>query len=139
MTILRQLRVRLARRLGGDRGSDRGAATVEIAGYTTLMLLTLLVGVQVVMWGMAALGAHYTANHAAQTTRVHGGSAADGQAEANAILTSAVGNALHNPQVAVTRTATTVTVTVTGTAVSIIPGFHPPVTASVHAPVERIN
>jgi len=135
MTVLRRLRARLVRRLGGDRG----AVTVEIAGYTTLMLLTLLVGVQVLMWGMAALGAHYTANHAAQTTRVYNATAAAGQADADAILTSAVGNALDNPQVTVTRTATTVTVTVTGNAVSIIPGVHPPVTVTIHAPVERIN
>jgi hypothetical protein len=129
-------RRRLRRR---RRDGDRGAVTVEIAGYTTLMLLTLLVGVQVVMWGMAALGAHYTANHAAQTTRVYNGTAADGQADADAILTSAVGNALGDPQVSVTRTATTVIVTVRGTAVSIIPGFRPPVTVTVQAPVERIN
>jgi len=123
------------RRLGGDRG----AVTVEVAGYTTLMLLTLLVGIQVVMWGMAALGAHYTASHAAQETRVHGGTVADGQSDANAILTSAVGNALNDPQVTVTRSTTTVTVTVRGTAISIIPGFKPAVTATVHAPVERIS
>ena len=134
MTVLRRLTLWL-RRLAGDRG----AVTVEIAGYTTLMLATLLVGVQVVMWGMAALGAHYTANHAAQTTRVYNATAAAGQADADAILTSAVGNALDNPQVTVTRTATTVTVTVTGKAVSIIPGVHPPVTVTIHAPVERIN
>jgi len=123
------------RRLGGDRG----AVTVEVAGYTTLMLLTLLVGIQVVMWGMAALGAHYTASHATQETRVHGGTVADGQSDANAILTSAVGNALNDPQVTITRSATTVTVTVRGTAISIIPGFKPTVTATVHAPVERIS
>jgi hypothetical protein len=123
------------RRLDGDRG----AVTVEVAGYTTLMLLAMMIGVQAVMWGMAALGARYTANHAAQQTRVHGGTVAAGQADANAILTSAVGNALNDPQVEISRTATTVTVTVRGTATSIIPGFTPPVTVTVHAPVERIN
>jgi hypothetical protein len=131
MSSLRRLR----RRLGGDRG----AVTVEIAGNTTLMLATLLVGVQVVMWGMAALGAHYTANHAAQTARVHGSTAAAGQADADAILRSAVGNALDDPRTTVIRTATTVTVTVRGTAISIIPGFRPAVTVTVQAPVERLN
>ncbi len=127
------------RRLRRCLGGDRGAVTVEIAGYTTLMLATLLVGVQVVMWGMAALGAHYTANHAAQTARVHGANAAAGQADADAILRSAVGNALHDPQTTVTRSATTVTVTVRGTAISIIPGFRPPVTVTVQVPAERLN
>jgi len=131
MNTLRRIR----RRLGGDRG----AVTVEIAGYTPLMLATLLVGVQVVMWGMAALGAHYTANHAVQAARVRGGTAAAGQADADANLRSAVGNALDDPHTTVTRTATTVTVTVRGTAISIIPGFRPVVTVTVQAPVERLN
>jgi hypothetical protein len=123
------------RRLDGDRG----AVTVEVAGYTTLMLLALMIGIQAVMWGMAALGARYTANHAAQQARVHGGTAAAGETDADAILVSAVGNALNDPQVEVSRTAITVTVTVRGTAISIIPGFKPLVAVTVHAPVERIN
>lgn len=120
------------------RGDD-GATTVEIAGYTTLMLAALLVGVQVVMWGMAALGAHYAADRAAQQARQYGATAANGQAQAAAVLGSVVGNALSDPQVEVTRTATTITVTVTGTAVSIIPGFHPTVSATSNAPVERVD
>ncbi|MEV4706776.1 TadE family protein [Actinoplanes sp. NPDC049316] len=126
---------RRRRRLSGDRG----AVTVEVAGYTLLMLLALLIGVQAVTWGLAALGARYTANHAAQQARVHGGTAADGKADANTILASTVGTALNDPHVDVNRSATEVTVTVRGTATSIIPGFHPPVTVTVHAPVERIN
>jgi len=118
---------------------DEGATTVEVAGYTTLMLAALLVGVQVVMWGVAALGAHYAADQAAQRARQYGASAADGHAQADRVLGSAVGNALSDPQVDVSVTATTVTVTITGTAVSIIPGFHPTVTATSNAPVERIN
>lgn len=118
---------------------DEGATTVEVAGYTTLMLAALLVGVQVVMWGIAALGAHYAADQAAQRARQYGASAADGHAQAASVLGSAVGNALSDPQVDVSVTATTVTVTVTGTAVSIIPGFRPTVTATSNAPVERVN
>src|SRR5690606_26097481 len=84
-------------------GGDRGAYTVEVAGYTTLMLAALTVGVQVVMWGLAALGARYTANHAAQTARVYGGTAAAGHVDAQTILDSAVGTALRNPRITVTR------------------------------------
>ncbi|AXH93580.1 TadE family protein [Micromonospora aurantiaca] len=118
---------------------DRGAVTVEVAGYTLLMLLAMMIGVQAVTWGLAALGARFTANHAAQRTRVYGGTIAAGEADANTILASAVGNALNDPRVDIGRSATTVTVTVRGTATSIIPGFRPPVTATVHVPVERIN
>lgn len=122
-----------------SRPADRGAATVQVAGWVTLMLMTMLVGVQVVMWGYAALGARYTANHAAQTTRVLGGTAAAGQADADATLASVVGNGLQDPRVTVTRTATTVTVTVTGNAVPILPGLSVPVTATIITDVERIN
>src|SRR5438477_3571250 len=131
-------RLRLVRRLR-HCDVDRGSVTVEAPATITLMLLALLVGVQVVMWLMAAVGAHYTANHAAQTSRLYGSSAAAGQDDANVILTSAVGSALNDPTVTVTRTATTVTVTVRGTAFSIIAGFRPPVSATVQAPLEMIN
>ncbi|MGI5213351.1 TadE family protein [Plantactinospora sp. CA-290183] len=123
------------RRLDGDRG----AVTVEVAGYTLLMLLALMIGVQAVTWCWAALGARYTANHAAQQTRVHGGTVAGGTADAHTILTSAVGNALNGAHVDIDRTATEVTVTVRGRATSIIPGIRPPVTVTVHAPVERLS
>ena len=132
-------RLRLVRRRLRRCDGDRGSVTVEAPATITLMLLALLLGVQVVMWLMAALGAHYAANHAAQTTRLYGSTAAAGQDDANVILTSAVGNALNDPTVTVTRTATTVTVTVRGTGFSIIPGFRPPISATVQAPVERIN
>jgi hypothetical protein len=123
----------------GRRQIDRGAATVEVAGWVTLMLLAMLVGVQVVMWGYAALGARYTADHAAQTSRVQGGTAAAGTADAHAVLATVVGNGLQHPQVTVTRSATTVTVTVTGNAVAVLPGLSVPVTAAITTDVERIN
>lgn len=122
----------------GDRG-DRGAATVEVAGNLALMLLTVSVGVQVAAWGLAALGAHYSANQAANTARLHGSSAAAGQADGYTMLSSAVGTALRDPTVTVTRSTTTVTATVTGHAASIIPGISPPVTITVHVPVEKIG
>lgn len=121
------------------RGRDHGAVTVEVAGYTTLMLLALIAGVQVVMWGLAALGAHYTANHAAQAARLYNATAAHGEADAHTMLDSAVGTALRDPRVAVARTETTVTVTVEGQAVQVIPFVRPPVTVTVTVPVERLH
>jgi Tfp pilus assembly protein PilX len=122
-----------------QQGKDRGAVTVEVAGYTTLMLIALVAGFQVVMWGLAALGARYTANHAAQTARVYAATAAAGEADTQILLDSAVGTALRDPQVMVTRTATTVSVTVRGSAVPVIPFAHPPVTVTVTVPVEGLN
>ena len=123
----------------GHRATDRGAVTVEVAGYTTLMLLALTVGVQVVMWGLAALGARYTANHAAQAARLYDATATAGRNDGQAMLDSAVGTALRESRVTVTRTATTVTVTVEGDAVQVVPFVRPPVTVTVTAPVERLN
>ncbi|HZM79904.1 MAG TPA: hypothetical protein VFC19_29580 [Candidatus Limnocylindrales bacterium] len=122
-----------------DDRSDRGAATVEVAGNLALMLLTVSVGAQVAAWGLAALGAHYSANQAANTARLHGSSATAGQDNGYTMLNSAVGTALRDPTVTVTRNATTVTATVTGRAASIIPGISPPVTVTVHVPVERVG
>lgn len=128
-------------RVGARRrqGSDRGSVTVEVAGYTTLMLLALTVGVQVVVWGLAALGARHTANHAAQVARLYNSTAVAGQADAQMMLDSAVGTALRDPHVTVTRTATTVTVTVHGQAVQVVPFVRPPVTVTVSVPVERTH
>jgi hypothetical protein len=103
------------------------------------MLLTVSAGVQVAAWGLAALGAHYTASAAAQEARMYGSTAAAGRAEGLTMLGSATGAALRDPNVTVTRDATTVTVTITGRAASVIPGVHPPVAVTVSVPVERIG
>jgi hypothetical protein len=121
------------------RRADRGAVTVEVASWLTLMLAALLAGVQVVMWGYAAMGARYTAARAAHATAVYGGTEAAGRADAAATLATAVGNGLQSPQVSITRTATIVTVTVTGTAVPVLPGIPVAVTATLTTDVERIN
>ena len=114
-------------------------ASIEALGYITLAIFAFTAAVQMVMWGLAALGAHYTAEHAAQTTRLYGSSAAAGREDATTMLDSTVGVALADAHPTVTRTAATVTVTITGHAVTVVPGLRPPVTVTVTVPVERIN
>jgi hypothetical protein len=130
-------RPRGGRRRAGT--SDRGSTSVEMVGYTTVMLAALLVGVQAAAWGLAELACRYAANHALQSTRVQGGSAAAGDADATAVLSTIDANLVGGPTVGVTRTATTTTVTVRGTAVQVIPFLHLPVGTSVSGPVETLN
>ena len=117
--------------------ADRGAATVEIVGYMTVVIVLLFLGVQLVMWAAASYGARLAADEAAQAARVFGATADTGRAEAELMLTTVVGRKLRDPQVTVTRTATTVTVHISGHASRIVPGLDLPVSVTVTAPVER--
>ena len=128
-------RRRLIRRLRPDRGST----TVEMVGYYAVMLACLLVGVQAAAWGLAELSCRYAANHAAQTTRVLGGSAAAGQTDAGTVLTAIDGNLVTDAQIRTSRGPATATVTVSGTAVQIIPFLHLPARATITAPVENLT
>jgi hypothetical protein len=126
---------RLRRRLS----SDRGSTSVEMVGYTAVMLAALLVGVQMAAWGLAELACRYAANHALQTTRVQGGSAGAGQTDATNVLAAINGNLVSDPSVQTSRGPATATVTVRGTAVTVIPFLHLPVAATISGPVETPN
>ncbi len=128
----------LRRRRHQLRG-DPGATSVEMVGYTAVMLAALLIGVQTAAWGLAELACRYAANHALQTTRVHGGTTAAGQQDAATVLDLINGNLVIQPQFSATRNATTATVTVKGTAVQVIPFLTLPVDTTVSAPVEVLN
>ncbi|WP_123606822.1 hypothetical protein [Micromonospora sp. Llam0] len=110
--------------------------TIEATGGLVMMFVLLTLGVQLVVWGIAAYGSRLAADHAAQAARVHGATAASGHAEANLILAGTVGRKLRDPQVTVARTTTTVTVQIVGHAQPVIPGFEPVVGVTVTVPVE---
>ena len=129
----------LIRRRLRCRDRDRGLATVEMVGYMSLVIGCVILGVQLVVWGLAAYGARLAADHAAQAARVYGGSAAAGTAQADLMLDSAAGRGLRDPQVSVTRTATTVTVRISGHAYPVIPGLDPTVNVTMSVPVERAS
>ena len=118
---------------------DRGSTTVEMVGYFAVMLAALLLGVQAAAWGLAELSCRYAAYHAAQTSRVLGGTADAGQTDAGTVLTAIDGNLVTDPHISTSRGPTTATVTVSGTAVQVIPFLHLPVQATVTAPTENLN
>ncbi|WP_326550112.1 TadE/TadG family type IV pilus assembly protein [Micromonospora sp. NBC_01813] len=120
------------RRRGRD---DRGSTAVEFAIGAPVIVGLLLLLVQAFFFGMGSLAAHAAADHGAQTARVHGGSAAAGQADATELLHQLGGWFVDDPTVTVHRGAETTTVTISGT----VHGLPVPVTATVRAPTERVT
>jgi Flp pilus assembly protein TadG len=112
---------------------DRGSFTVEFAIGAPILIGILLLLLQMSFWGMGYLSAHAAADHALQTTRVIGGTAAAGQDDAAALLDQLGGPFIDNPSVTVTRGADTTTVTIHGTA----HGLPVPISVTVQAPTER--
>jgi hypothetical protein len=109
-----------------------------MVGYTAIMLLALLVGVQTTVWGLGELACRYAASHALQTTRVEGGTAAAGESDADNVLTQVNANLVTGAETTASRDATTATVTVKGTALRIIPFLSLPVGTTLSAPVEDL-
>lgn len=119
-------------------GRDRGSASVELTLAAPLLGFLLLLVVQFAMWAHATHIAQAAANEGVQTARAHGGSAAAGRADTNAILDQMAGSILRDRTVTAGRTATTATVTVDGAAASVLPGLRLPIHVSVTAPREKI-
>src|SRR4029450_4114816 len=96
------------------RRGDRGSATVELALGAPVLLLVVAVIWQVGVWAIGDLAARNAANHALQTSRVLGGTASAGHADAAALLAQTGGWFIVDPVITVTRTPTRTTVTITG-------------------------
>lgn len=126
---------RMRRRLGTDRGST----TVEMMGYTAVMLAAVLIGVQAVTWGLAELACRYAANHALQVTRVQGGSAAAGETDAATVLSNVSGGLVTDRQITANRGPSAASVTVHGHAIRVIPFLTIPVGVTVGGPVESLD
>ncbi|MBK6871190.1 MAG: pilus assembly protein [Kineosporiaceae bacterium] len=93
-------------------------------------------------------GLHYYARSVAlsaaregvRAAAVQDGTAADGQAAADAFLARVADDLLAGSQVSADRTAQTVTVTVTGTSLSLVPGYPGfAISQQASAPVERVS
>ena len=120
-------------------GEDRGSVSTELVLLAPLLLLLILLGVQLAVWGLAQLAVQHAANHALQTTRVQGGTAAAGQADARAVLDQVAAGLVTSPQVTVTRTGDTATVTIAGTAPAVVPFLRLRVSTRAVAATERFR
>jgi hypothetical protein len=121
------------------RRNDRGAVVAQVVVAIPLLIMVPMLIVQVALWAYAAHAAQAAATQALDNARAVGGSNSSGQAEARQILDQLTSNTLHDPHVAVRRTASTVTVTITGTTETIVPGFHMTVSAHASGPVEAFT
>ncbi|WP_309231937.1 TadE/TadG family type IV pilus assembly protein [Micromonospora tarensis] len=113
--------------------------STEVVLYAPLLFLLVLIGVQLALWALAQLGVQHAANHALQTTRVSGGTATAGHADATAVLNQVAGRVVTEPRVAVQRNPESATVAVSGRAPAVVPWLRLAVSTRVSAPVERFR
>lgn len=132
------LRAALALRLRA-LGRERGSATVELVIAVPALLLLLLFVVQFGLIWSAQHAAQTAASTAVNAARAQGASQQTGQAQGETTLQQIAGGQLPDASISVSYSATTATVVVTGHPQSLIPGFHPQVTAHVSAPIETFT
>lgn len=127
----------LTRRLiGGVWRDERGATTTELVIVMPVLLTMVMVIAQWTLWAHATHIAQAAASEALSAARVHGGTVAAGQAQAQHVLDQLGRGPLSGPQVSVTRDAHRAAVTITGTATSVLPFLRLPVHAEAAGPVE---
>jgi Flp pilus assembly protein TadG len=119
------------------RTDERGAATAELVLAVPLLLLLIMSIVQFTLWLHATHIAQAAASEALSATRVHDGSVASGQAEADQVLQQLGRGPLRNPTATVTRNLTQASVYVEGSVTAIIPFLTFTATGNAAGPVER--
>lgn len=115
---------------------DAGATTVEAAVLLPFLLLLTMLVVQAGIWFYATALATTAANHGVDAARLQDGSAADGHDAATQFLDEP--GVLRTPSIEVVRDDETASVTVSGDVASLMFGIPFSVTATAHAPVERV-
>ena len=100
------------------------------------MLLILLIA-QFALYLHAAHVAQAAAAQALSVTRVEGGTAATGRADADQVLHQLAAGPLRDPQVTVTRDAVAAHVHIQGAVTAVIPFLHLTATGDADGPVER--
>lgn len=114
---------------------DDGSVAVQFALAVPILLTMLGVLIQTALWGLGYLAAEQAAQHAAQTTRVVGGTVAAGRADATTLLHQLGGRLVTDPTIQITRGPVTTTVTIHAHA----RGAPIPLTAHASAPTERFT
>lgn len=122
------------RRLWTD---ERGAASAELVLAMPLLLLLLLVIAQFTLWLHATHVAQTAASQALAVTRVEGGTAASGQAEAERFLRQLGSGPLQSPHTIVSRSLDEASVQVEGTVTAVVPFLTLTAVGEASGPVER--
>lgn len=121
------------------RRDDGGSVTAEMLFVLPVLFTLVLLLAQVTVWWHATHIAQATAADTLAATRVQGGTAAEGQTEADRVLDQLGRGPLQSVQVSVSRGADRAQVRITGTASSVVPFVHLPVRATAAGPVERFR
>ena len=132
------LRVALAARLRA-LGRERGSVTAELAIATPLLILLIMFVVQFGIIWSARQAAQTAASEAVNAARAQGADPAAGQAQGEATLQQVAAGELPDASVSVSYAGGQATVVVTGHPQSLIPGWHPQITAQVSAPLETFT
>lgn len=127
------------RRVSARQDGERGSVAAQVVIAIPLLVMLVLLIVQFALAAYAEHIAQGAADQALDIARVFNATDADGQAQAQAVLTQLATGPLAHPIVSVTRTASTVTVTITGTAESLVPGFTLRVHAEASGPIETFT
>ncbi len=129
--------------MGGDTGrgfgAEDGIATTEWAILTPALLLVIMLTIQFGLLFYAGQVADAAADEGLEAAQAELGSAAAGQAAAQAFAET-VGPILEQPAATAQRTAATVSVTVTGQIPAVFPGLNAVTVArTASGPVERFR
>lgn len=116
---------------------DRGTVTVQLVIAAPLMLLLLMLTVQFAVYLHASHVAQASAAQALAAARAEGGTAADGDAQAEAVLKNLAQGVLLQPEVTVVRGAVQVRVEITGVAQTVVPPLRLPVHVVAEGPAEE--
>lgn len=132
----RAARGALARQVAGEAGS----ATVEAVLVVPVLMVVILAAVQLGLWALAQQAVQQAASRAAVAAAGLGASTTDGTEAGQQDLQTVAGRLVPTSTLTVRRVGTgTVVAVVTGTATSILPWFHPAVTAERRATVQRFR
>lgn len=118
---------------------ERGAVAAELAIATPLLALLIMVIVQFGLIWSAQQAAQTAAAEAVNAARAQGASPGLGQADGEQALHQLASAELPDGTVTVSYNGAQATVVVTGHPESLIPGWHPRITAQASSPIETLT
>ena len=135
--MLRSRDLRRRRRTVHADGPEDGSGIVELVIVFPALLLLVMMTIEFGIWMHARHLAQAAADDGLARAQQLGGTAAQGQTEAQAQLAFLAGTMLTGSRVTATRDTTTASITVDATSVSVVPFFTLTVHERVSGPVER--
>ncbi|MYT68331.1 MULTISPECIES: TadE family protein [unclassified Streptomyces] len=117
---------------------DRGSSPIQYAIAFPVVLVITFILIQGVLWAYARNLAYTAARSGVAAGRLYEASPADGSARARQALDDLGGNMLTNTSVSTAGSSQdTMRVHVSGQALTMLPGFHLSVAATVTGPIEH--